>query len=100
MRACINQGWRRDILAVMIKSKVHDLQGVALTNFDMRLPGPLAQLAKDTLKDSYIFYFLTLNKPIDISKYELTRTLPDNLKYVLPTVEEIELELSAGLQEK
>jgi hypothetical protein len=30
----------------------------------------------------------------------LTRALPDSLKSVLPTIEEIEAELSAGLQEK
>ncbi len=41
-----------------------------------------------------------LDKPIGISEYELTRALPDNLKSVLPTIEEIEAELSAGLQEK
>ena len=100
MRACIEQGWGRDILAVMIKSNAHGRQGAAVTNFDMRLPEPHAQLAKDTLKDPYIFDFLTLDKPIGISEYELTRALPDNLKSVLPTIEEIEAELSAGLREK
>ena len=63
MRACIEQGWGRDILAVMIKSNAHDRQGAAVTNVDMRLPEPHAQLAKDTLKDPYIFDFLTLDKP-------------------------------------
>ena len=41
-----------------------------------------------------------LDKPIGISEYELTRALPDNLKSVLPTIEEIEAELSAGLQDE
>ena len=41
-----------------------------------------------------------LDKPIGISEYELTRAQPDNLKSVLPTIEEIEAELSAGLREK
>ena len=36
-----------------------------------------------------------INKPIGISEYELTRALPDNLKSSLPSVEEIEDELSA-----
>ena len=35
-----------------------------------------------------------INKPIGISEYELTRALPDNLKSSLPSVEEIEAELS------
>lgn len=100
MRACIEQGWGRDILAIMIKSNAPDRQGAAVTNFDMRLPEPHAQLAKDNLKDPYIFDFITLDKPIGISEYELTRALPDNLKSVLPTIEEIEARLPAGLQEK
>ena len=35
-----------------------------------------------------------VSKPIGISEYELTRALPLSLKSVLPTVEEIEAELS------
>ena len=34
MRACIEQGWGRDILAVMIKSNTHERQGVGTNNFD------------------------------------------------------------------
>jgi predicted nuclease of restriction endonuclease-like (RecB) superfamily len=35
-------------------------------------------------------------KPIGISEYELTRALPDSLKSALPSIEEIERELSGG----
>ena len=41
-----------------------------------------------------------LDKPIGISEYELTRALPEELKFALPTIEEIEAELSAGLQDE
>jgi predicted nuclease of restriction endonuclease-like (RecB) superfamily len=215
-RQAIVQGWSRDTLAVMIKSNAHKRQGAAVTNFDMRLPEPHAKLARDTLKDPYIFDFLALDKPfrereleaglvkhlerfllelgagfafvgrqvhldvaeedfyidllfyhlklrsfvvvdlkigpfkpeyagkinfycnvvddkyrhatdnptiglilcqdkkrvlaeyalrgldkpIGISEYELTRALPDNLKSALPTIEEIEAELTAGLQDE
>jgi len=37
-----------------------------------------------------------IEKPIGISEYELTRALPENLKSALPSIEEIERELSAG----
>jgi len=37
-----------------------------------------------------------VHKPIGISEYELTRSLPDNLKSSLPSIEEIEAELSGG----
>jgi predicted nuclease of restriction endonuclease-like (RecB) superfamily len=42
-------------------------------------------LAEYTLRD--------MHKPIGISEYELTRSLPENFKSALPTVEEIEAEL-------
>ena len=35
----------------------------------------------------------SLKKPIGISEYELTRILPDNLKSILPSIEDIEDEL-------
>lgn len=63
MRACIEQGWGRDILGIMIKSYAHDRQGAAVTNFDAQLPQPHERLAQYTLKDPYIFDFLTLDKP-------------------------------------
>jgi len=37
-----------------------------------------------------------VHKPIGISEYELNRALPENLKSSLPTIEEIEAELSGG----
>ena len=40
-----------------------------------------------------------INKPIGISDYELTRILPENLKSSLPSVEEIEDELSEKLKD-
>jgi len=37
-----------------------------------------------------------VHKPIGISEYELTRSLPDNLKSSLPSIEEIEAELGGS----
>lgn len=215
MERTLESGWSRAMLTAAIKSNAHDRQGTAVNNFDTQLPQPHAELAKETLKDPYIFDFLTLdkpfrereleaalvehlerfllelgagfafvgrqvhlyldeedfyvdllfyhlklrsfivvdlkmgpfrpeyagkinfycnvvddqmrhgddnptiglilcqdkkkvlaeyalrglNKPIGVSEYELTRALPDELKSVLPTIEEIEQELSAGLQD-
>ena len=36
-------------------------------------------------------------KPIGVSEYELTRSLPDNLKGSLPSIEELELELTSDI---
>jgi len=87
MRACIEQGWGRDILVVMIKSNAHERQGAAVTNFGTQLPQPHAQLAQDTLKDPYIFDFLTLDKPF--RERELEAGLVKHLERFL-------LELGAG----
>ncbi len=38
-----------------------------------------------------------IHKPIGVSKYELTQSLPDNLKSSLPTIEELEAELGDEL---
>jgi hypothetical protein len=34
-----------------------------------------------------------INKPIDVSKYRLTESIPDTFKGTLPTIEQIEAEL-------
>jgi hypothetical protein len=36
----------------------------------------------------------SIEKPIGISEYQLTRAIPEDLKSTLPTVEEIEAELN------
>ena len=216
VRQALVNGWSRAALTSAVQSDAYGRQGAAVTNFDLQLPEPHSQLARDTLKDPYIFDFLTLdkpfrerelevgliehleqfllelgagfafvgrqvhldvgeedfyidllfyhlrlrsfivvdlkigpfkpeyagkinfycnvvddqyrhesdnptiglilcqdkkqvlaeyalrgmNKPIGISEYELTRALPDNLKSVLPTIQEIETELSASLQDE
>ena len=46
------------------------------------------------------YSFAGIDKPIGISTYELTRALPRELRSALPTVEEIEAELSAKPQRR
>ena len=55
--------WSRDVLALQIKSRLHERQGKAITNFSLTLPEPMSDLAQQTLKDPYIFDFLTMAKP-------------------------------------
>ncbi len=63
MRQTIEQGWGRDTLAAMIKGMAHDRQGRAVSNFAVRLPSPQSELARQLLKDPYVFDFLTLEEP-------------------------------------
>jgi hypothetical protein len=46
------------------------------------------------------YSFAGIDKPIGISTYELTRALPRELRSALPTVEEIEAELSGKPQRR
>ena len=59
----IDQGWSRDVLLHMIKSKAHVRQGKAVHNFEASLPLPQSDLAQQALKDPYIFDFITLEEP-------------------------------------
>jgi predicted nuclease of restriction endonuclease-like (RecB) superfamily len=63
MRATLENGWSRNTLALMIDTGVHQRQGHAVTNFSQLLPAPHSDLARQTLKDPYIFDFLTLEEP-------------------------------------
>jgi predicted nuclease of restriction endonuclease-like (RecB) superfamily len=59
----LENGWSRDTLALQIKSQLYKRQGKAVSNFRLTLPEPLSDLAQQTLKDPYIFDFLTMTKP-------------------------------------
>ncbi len=63
MQQVLEQGWSRDVLASMIKSNVHKRHGKAISNFKARLPAPQSDLVQQTLKDPYIFDFMTLEEP-------------------------------------
>jgi predicted nuclease of restriction endonuclease-like (RecB) superfamily len=63
MQQTIEPVWSRDTLGQMIKSNAHKRQGEAVTNFQQRLPSPQSDLARQLLKDPYIFDFLTLEEP-------------------------------------
>jgi nuclease YhcG-like protein len=51
-------------------------------------------LCRDKKKILAEYALRGVNKPIGVSEYELTRSLPDALKASLPTIEDIEGELA------
>jgi predicted nuclease of restriction endonuclease-like (RecB) superfamily len=63
LQQTIENGWSRDILALQIKSKLYNRQGKAVTNFKETLPDPFSDLTQQTLKDPYVFDFLSLETP-------------------------------------
>jgi predicted nuclease of restriction endonuclease-like (RecB) superfamily len=56
----VQQGWSRTTLELHIRNRLHQRQGAAVTNFEARLPSPQSALARETLKDPYLFAFLGL----------------------------------------
>lgn len=56
-------GWSRNVLALQIDARAHNRHGKAISNFAALLPAPQSDLAQQTLKDPYIFDFLTLTEP-------------------------------------
>lgn len=61
-QANIENGWSRTTLSSLIKSDLYGRQGKSINNFQTTLPNPDSDLAEQTLKDPYIFDFLTLHK--------------------------------------
>lgn len=59
-QACVQHGWSRDVLTWQMEQCLHLRQGAAPSNFDVTLPIAMSDLAQQTLKDPYIFDFLTL----------------------------------------
>lgn len=57
----IQHGWSRTTLSVQIRDKLHLRHANAVTNFTARLPDPQSSLAREALKDPYLFDFLGLD---------------------------------------
>jgi predicted nuclease of restriction endonuclease-like (RecB) superfamily len=60
LRAALEHGWSQDVLILQIKSRLHEREGKALTNFQRALPPADSDLAEQILKDPYNFDFLTV----------------------------------------
>jgi predicted nuclease of restriction endonuclease-like (RecB) superfamily len=86
----IEYGWSRAILVHQIETDLYGRQATAekVTNFPTTLPPPQSDLVQQTLKDPYIFDFLTLGK--EAEERDLERALLDKIKDFL-------LELGAGV---
>lgn len=59
-KSALEHGWSRNVLALQIKSRLHERQGAAAGNFAATLPAPQSDLAQNLLKDPYNFDFLSI----------------------------------------
>ena len=87
IRKTIEHGWSRNILVHQIESRLWDRQGATITNFSRTLPAPQSELARDILKDPYIFDFLSLGD--EFQERDLERGLLEHIRSFL-------LELGVG----
>ena len=60
--ATIKNGWSRNMLVMQIESNFHLRIGNSSNNFKLSLPDINSDLANNTIKDPYIFDFLTLKE--------------------------------------
>jgi predicted nuclease of restriction endonuclease-like (RecB) superfamily len=58
----IENGWSRNVMWHHISTALHLRSGNAVTNFEQRLPAPDSELARQTLKDPYLFDFLGVSE--------------------------------------
>lgn len=77
----IEQGWSRDLLALQLKSRLHERAGKAVTNFSRTLPAPQSDLAQQTLKDPYTFDFMALTTPYN--ERDVERQLMQHITHFL-----------------
>ncbi len=83
----IEHGWSRSVLIHQIESGLFRREGSSVNNFALTLPAPQSDLAKQTIKDPYVFDFLSMTK--NYNERDLESGLVDHLTYFL-------LELGAG----
>jgi predicted nuclease of restriction endonuclease-like (RecB) superfamily len=80
-------GWSRNILAMQIESQLYQRKGQAVSNFETTLPPDRSDLVRATLKDPYLFDFLSLGT--EAQERELESALVQHIEKFL-------LELGAG----
>ena len=83
----IEHGWSRAILEMQIETRRLEREGQALTNFTERFPQADTDLARQSLKDPYLFDFLRLAD--DAQEREIEAALVQHITQFL-------LELGAG----
>lgn len=83
----IEHGWSRTMLTIHIERRLLEREGQAANNFALQLPKPGSDLAREALKDPYLFDFL------DVGKEAGERALEDAL---VRHVTQFLLELGAG----
>jgi len=86
-RKTIAHGWSRNVLVHQIESVLMQREGQAVSNFSQSLSNPQSELAQATLKDPYIFDFLSIGA--EARERDIEQALTQHITQFL-------LELGAG----
>lgn len=79
--ATIKNGWSKDMLVIQIENNYHLRIGNSSNNFKISLPDINSDLANNTIKDPYIFDFLTLKE--NYKEKELEKAMIERIRDVL-----------------
>ena len=79
----LENGWSRNVLMHQIEIKLYERQALASksTNFEKTLPSPQSELARDTLKNPYVFDFIEIRD--NIIEREIEHELVANIAKTL-----------------
>lgn len=77
----IKNGWSRNVLAIQIETEFHKRVGNSNNNFNVMLPPKDSDLVNNTIKDPYIFDFITLKE--EYKEKELEIALINKIRNVL-----------------
>ena len=79
----LENGWSRNVLAHQIEARTYERQSLAekSTNFERTLPSPQSELARDTLKNPYVFDFIEIRD--NIIEREIENELVANIAKTL-----------------
>ena len=77
----IKNGWSRNVLALQIDAEFHKRIGKSDNNFSLLLPPNNSDLVNNTVKDPYIFEFISLNN--NYKEQELENNMVSKIKDVL-----------------
>jgi predicted nuclease of restriction endonuclease-like (RecB) superfamily len=83
----IAHGWSRSVLVHQMESGLFQREGNSVNNFALTLPEPQSDLAKQTIKDPYVFDFLSMTR--EYNERDLELGLVEHITHFL-------LELGAG----
>ncbi len=83
----IRNNWSRNVLIHQIEGELYERGGKTTHNFGITLPAPQSDLARQTLKDPYVFDFLSLGE--EAQEREIEKELTKHITKFL-------LELGAG----